>query len=210
MQARAVLPCHSPFIIRLLFLLPEPVSCRGQRIAHSNGKKNRSFTKSNNLCSGGLSPYIDSNVFSSFFFKYCNSKAFVCTTRCQDTSTKMYLAYRELPKQKKNGYHFMKNCKASIHQPAHRKICLTLIMCIDMHFHSIFSLSTFYTSKHIFIDFVVLLHQTTTQQNKSASLRFGLMWQSLKKKKKVWHSCQARVVSCCPALLLLSIFFFFI
>ena len=26
--------------------LPEPVSCRGQRIARSNGKRNRSFTKS--------------------------------------------------------------------------------------------------------------------------------------------------------------------
>ena len=43
MQARAVLPCHSLF--DCLFFLPEPVSCRGQRIAHSNGKRNRSFTK---------------------------------------------------------------------------------------------------------------------------------------------------------------------
>ena len=92
-----------------------------------------------------------------FFFKSrLQFEALVCTTRCQDTSTKMYLAYREQPK--KDGYHFMKSCNASTHQPAHRKTCLTLIMCIDMHFHSIFFLSTFNTSKHIFIDFVVLLH----------------------------------------------------
>ena len=77
----------------------------------------------------------------------------------------------------------MKICNASTHQPAHRKTCLTLIMCIDMHFNSIFFLSTFNTSKHIFMDFVVVLHRTTPQ-NKSASLRFGLTWQFLKKKKK--------------------------
>ena len=28
-----------------LFFLPKPVSCRGQRIARSNGKRNRSFTE---------------------------------------------------------------------------------------------------------------------------------------------------------------------
>ena len=33
------------FPIQLPFFLPEPVSCRGQRIARSNGKRNRSFTK---------------------------------------------------------------------------------------------------------------------------------------------------------------------
>ena len=33
------------FPIWLLFFLPEPVSCRGQRIARRNGKRNRSFTK---------------------------------------------------------------------------------------------------------------------------------------------------------------------
>ena len=33
------------FPTRLPFFLPEPVSCRGQRIARSNGKRNRSFTK---------------------------------------------------------------------------------------------------------------------------------------------------------------------
>ena len=42
MQARAVLPCHSLF--DCLFL-PGPVSCRGQRIARSDGKRNRSFTE---------------------------------------------------------------------------------------------------------------------------------------------------------------------
>ena len=133
------------------FVLLEPVSCRGQRIARSNGKRNRSFTKNITTFAAVVEVLIDSNVFSSFFFK-----VFVCTTRCQDTSTKVNLAYIELPK--KNGFHFMKNCIASTHQPAHRKICLTPIMCIDMHFHSIFFLSTFNTSKHIFIDFVVLLH----------------------------------------------------
>ena len=61
------------FPIRLPFFLSEPVSCRGQWIACSNGKRNRSFTKkiiSNHLCSGGWNPYTDSNVFSSsaFFF----------------------------------------------------------------------------------------------------------------------------------------------
>ena len=74
-------------------------------------------------------------------------------------------------------------------------------------------LSTFNTSKHIFIDFVVLLHWTT-QQNKSASLRFGLTWQFLKKKKKKKKKhgkvCQARVVSCCPAILLFVFLFFHI
>ena len=54
---------------------------------------------------------------------------------------------------------------------------------------------------------MVLLHWTT-QQNKSASLRFRLTWQFLTKKKH-GEVCQARVVSCCPAILLLSFFFFF-
>ena len=76
-----------------------------------------------------------------------------------------------------------------------------------------FFLSTFNTSKHIFIDFAVLLHWTT-QQNKSASLRFGLTWQFLKKKKKKKKHgkvCQACVVSCCPAIpLFIFLSFFFI
>ena len=144
-----------------------------------------------NLCSGGWSPYIDSKCFSSLFFKRCNSKHL-----CAPHGARIHRPKCIWPTEncEKNGYHFMKNCIASTHQPAHRKICLTLIMCIDMHFHSIFSLSTFYTSKHIFIDFVVLLHWTT-QQSKSASLRSGLTWQSLKKKKKKKkHSKVAKLV----------------
>ena len=54
------------FLFDCLFL-PEPVSCRGQRIARSNGKRNWSFNQEyNHLWSGGWSP--DSNVFSSLFF----------------------------------------------------------------------------------------------------------------------------------------------
>ena len=64
MQARAVLACYSLF--DCLFLL-EPVSCRGQRLAHSNGKRNLtvelSFTKEyNHLCSGGWIPHTDNSV----------------------------------------------------------------------------------------------------------------------------------------------------
>ena len=94
---------------------------------------------------------------------------------------------------------------------AYWKICLTPIMCIDMHFHSIF-FSTFNTTKHIFIEFVVLLNWTT-QQNRSASLRFWLTWQFLKKKKKHGKVCQAQsslcVVSCCTAILLFVFLSFF-
>ena len=115
--------------------------CWGQRIARSNGKRNRSFTKNITTFAAVVEVLIlIAMFFLFFFFEVLHFEAFVCTTRCQDTSTKRYLAYRELPK--KNGYHFMKNCNASTHQPAYRKICLTLIMCIDMHFRSIF-LSTF-------------------------------------------------------------------
>ena len=48
----------------------------------------------------------------------------------------------------------------------------------------LFSSLPFFTSKHIFIDFVVLLHWTT-QHNKSALLRFRITWQLLKKKKNM-------------------------
>ena len=120
------------------FFLPEPVSCRGQRIARSNGRRNQSFTKNITTFAAVVEVLILIAMFFFFFFFFqvLQFEAFVCTTRCQDTSTKMYLAYRVLPK--KNGYHFMKNCNSSTHQAAHKKISLTLIMCIDMHFHSIF------------------------------------------------------------------------
>ena len=115
MQTRAVLPCHSLF--DCLFL-PEPVSCRGQRIARSNGKRNRSFTK--NLTT--FAAVVEVLILIAMFFLpgYIDQNVFGLQS-CQ-----------------KNGYHFMKNCNASTHQPAHRKICLTPIMCIYMHFHSIF------------------------------------------------------------------------
>ena len=120
----------------------------------------------------------------------------------------MYLAYREQPKKKWLSLH-EKISNASTHQPAHRKICLTLIMCINMHFHSIFFLSTFNTSKHIFIDFVVLLHWTT-QQNKSASLRFGLTWHwFLKKKKSMAKFAKLVWLAAVQLFYFLSFFFFF-
>ena len=210
MQGRAVLLCHSKF--DCLFL-PEPVSCRGQRIARSNGKRNRSFTKNITIFAAVVEVLILIAMFFLFFFflKYCISKHLCAPHGARIHRPKCIWPTEDC--KKKNGYHFMKNCNASTHQPAHRKICLTLIMCIDVHFRSIF-LSTFNIFKHIFIDFMVLLHWTT-QQNKSASLRFRLTWQFLKKKKKKKKKkkhgkvCQARVVRCCPAILLLSFFFFF-
>ena len=111
--------------------LSEPVSCRGQRIARSIGKRNRSFTKNITTFAAVVEVLILIAMFFLFFFEVLHFEAFVCTTRCQDTATKMYLAYRERPK--KNGYHFMKNCNASTHQPAHRKICLTLIINVHRH-----------------------------------------------------------------------------
>ena len=94
----------------------------------------------------------------------------------------MYLAYRVLPK--KNGYHFMKNCNASTHQPAHRK--KDLLDTDHVHRHALpfyfFSLLLILpNTSSLIIDFVVLLHWT--QQNKTASLRFRLTRQLLKKKK---------------------------
>ena len=188
------------------FFVPEPVSCRGQRIARSNGKRNRSFPK-NITTFAAVVEVLIAMFFLPFFLKYCNSKH-LCAPHGARIHRPKYIWPTEYC-QKKNGYHFMKNCNASTHQPAPRKICLTPIMCIDMHFHCIFS-STFNTTKHIFIDFVVLLHWTT-QQNKSASLRFWLTWQFLK--KKPGKVCQAQsslhVVSCCPAFLLFVFLFFF-
>ena len=89
------------FPIPTAFFLPEPVSCQwGQRIAlaRSNGKRNRSFTKNITTFATVVEVlFSDSNVFSSFFLSILRFETFVCTTRCQDTLTKMYLAYRELP-----------------------------------------------------------------------------------------------------------------
>ena len=143
--------------------------------------------------------------FLPCFFKYCNSKH-LCAPHVPGYIDQNVFGLQSTAK--KNGYHFMKNCNASTHQPAHRKICLTPIMCIDMHFHSIF-FSTFNTTKHIFIDFVVLLHWTT-QQNKSASLRFWLTWQFLKK-KKAWQSLPSSVVwlAAIQLFYFLSFFLFF-
>ena len=203
MQGRAVLPCHSLF--DCLFLL-EPVSCRGQRIARSNGKRNWSFTKNITTFAAVVEVHILIAMFFLFFFlKYCISKHL-----CAPQGARIHRPKCIWPTEncQKNGYRVMKNCNASTHQPAHRKICLTLIISVHRTCTSVlFFLSTF-TSKHIFIDFVVLLHWTT-QQNKSAPLRLRLRWQFLKKKKKRGKVCQARVVSCCPAILLLSFFFFF-
>ena len=128
------------------FFLPEPVSCRGQRIARSNGKRNRRFTK-NITTFAAVVEVPDSNVFSSFFFfKYCNSKHLCAPHGARIHRPKCIQVGLQSTAKKKNGYHFMKNCNASTHQPAHRKICLTPIMCIDMHFHSIFFFSTFNTT----------------------------------------------------------------
>ena len=126
------------FPIQLPFFLPEPVSCRGQRIARSNGKRNRSF-KSNITTFAAVVEVLIAMFFLPFFFlKYCNLKHL-----CAPHGARIHRPNCIWPAeycQKKNGYHFMKNCNASTHQPAHRKICLTPIMCIDMHFHSIFFL----------------------------------------------------------------------
>ena len=134
MQDRAVLPCHSLF--DCLFL-PEPVSCRGQRIARSNGKRNRSFTRNKTTFAAVFEVRILIAMFFSFFFffKYCNSKH-LCAPHGARIHRPKCIRLTENCK-KKIGYHFVKNGNASTHQPAHRKICLTPIMCIDMHFHSI-------------------------------------------------------------------------
>ena len=127
------------FPIRLPFFLPDPVSYWGQRIAlaRSNGKRNRSFT--NNITTFATAVdvlFTDSNVFSSFFFL-----SIAIRSICVHHTVPGYINQNVFGLQrtaKKNGCHFMKNCNASTHQPAHRKTCLTLIMCKDMHFHSIF------------------------------------------------------------------------
>ena len=191
------------FLIRLSFFLPEPVSCRGQRIASSNGKRNRSFTENKTIFAAMVEVLI-------LITMYCNSKHL-----CAPHGARIHRPKCIRPTeycQKKNVYHFMENCNASTHQPAHKKIGLTLIKWIDMHFRSIFfSLSTFYTSKPIFIDFVVFLHWTT-QQTISASLRFGPTWHVLKKKtrRKAWQLWFAKLVWLAAVQLFhfLSFFFF--
>ena len=64
MQARAVSPCHSLF--NCLFL-PEPVSCRGQRIARSNGKRTRSFTKNITTFAAVVEVLLTAMFFLLFF-----------------------------------------------------------------------------------------------------------------------------------------------
>ena len=129
------------FPIRLPFL-PVPVSCRGQRLARSNGKRNRSFTKNITTFAAVVEVLILVLIavffLPIFFLKYCNSKHL-----CAPHGARIHRPKRIWPTEycQKNGYHFMKYCNASTHQPAHRKICLTPIMCIDMYFHSIFSLN---------------------------------------------------------------------
>ena len=173
------------------FFLPESVSCRGQRIGRSNGKKPEFYREFNHLCSGSWSPYTDCNVFTSFFII-----SIAIRSICVHHTVPGYIDQNVFGLQrtaKKNGYHFMKNC-ASTHQPANRNMLDT----DHVHIHALpfyFFRSTFNTSKHIFIDFVVLLHWTT-QQNKSASLRFGLTWQFLIKKKKEEKAWQSLPSSC--------------
>ena len=119
------------FQIRLPFFLPEPVSCRGQRIARSNGKRNRSFTKNITTFAAVVEVLILIAMFSFFFFW---SIAF--RSICVHHKVPGYIDQNVFGLQrtaKKNGYHFMKNCNASTHQPAHRKICLTLIISVHRH-----------------------------------------------------------------------------
>ena len=131
-----------------VFFLLEPVSCRGQRLARSNGKRNRtvelSFTK--NITTFAA---VVEFLMLQLLAMYC-----LCVHHtvpgAQDTSTKMYLAYRVLPK---NADHFMKNCNGSTHKPAHRKICLTPIMSHCAYTctctSGLFFLSNFYFQTHL-------------------------------------------------------------
>ena len=181
MQFCPVIPYSTAF-----FFLPEPVSCRGQRNARSNGKRKRSFTK-NITTFAAVVEVLILVLIAVFFFLFFFFKSIAIRSICVHHTVPGYIDQNVFGLQstakKRKGYHFMKYCNASTHQPAHRKICLTPIVCIDMYFHSIFFLSTFNTSKQILIDFVMLLHWTT-QQNKSASLKFGRTWQFFKKKKE--------------------------
>ena len=117
MQGRTVLLCHSKF--DCLFL-PEPVSCRGQRIARSNGKRNRSFTKNITTFAAVVEVLILIAMFFSFlFWSIAFRSIFVHHTVPGYIDQNVFGPQRTA---KKNGYHFMKNCNASTHQPAHRKI----------------------------------------------------------------------------------------
>ena len=208
------------FQIRLPFFLPEPVSCRGQRIARSNGKRNRSFTKNITTFAAVVEVLILIAMFFFFFFlkllsiavqahlkwqllpgdrpqgrgavscflfclwkhvvfvvwssltvlsvvstvdnimvafvwptllfcAWCLSRAgvlvFPSLSRHRSIAFRSICVHHKVPgyidqnvfglqrTAKKNGYHFMKNCNASTHQPAHRKICLTLIISVHRH-----------------------------------------------------------------------------
>ena len=92
---------YRSFLIRLYFfagtgLMP------GQRIGRSNGKRNwiveLSFTKNTGITT--LAAVVEVLLLITTL-RYFNSKQarILCTTRCQNISTKMYLAYRVRPKK---------------------------------------------------------------------------------------------------------------
>ena len=56
------------------------------------------------------------------------------------------------------GHHFMRKIEnGNTQQPAHRKICLTPITCIDMHFQFLFSLLLFFFSFKTHLHSLVML-----------------------------------------------------
>ena len=118
------------------------------------------------------------------------------------------------------GHHFMRKFKnATTHQPAHRKICFTPIMCKTCT-------SSFFFSTLFFIQNTSSLIRwcSNTEPNKKKKKRehprgsgLNIFCQihvhiGIKKKEKkrniYGQVCQARVVSCCSDILLLSSFFF--
>ena len=116
--------------------LPEPVSCRVQRIARSNGKRNRSFTKNITTFAAGVEVLI---LIAMFFFLFF-FLSIAIRSICVHHTVPGYIdqnVFGLQSKAKKNGFHFMKNCNASTHQPAQKKICLTPIMCIDVYRHAL-------------------------------------------------------------------------
>ena len=61
------------------------------------------------------------------------------------------------------------------------------MMCIDMHFHSIFFLFTFFTFKHIFID------SYTQEPNKIKVHPWGSGWRdNFSKKNEKWENNMAK------------------
>ena len=121
----------------VFFFLPELVSFRAHWIDHSNRKRNRSFTENITIFAAVVEVLI-----CILITMYCNSKH--CVHHTVPGYIDQNVSGLQSSARKKKCYHFMKTCNASTHQLAHKKICLTPIMCIVMHFRSIFFLSTFY------------------------------------------------------------------